>query len=120
MIELENFIVKGIISSNKNVPENTEERIKELNEKIFDLEEENKLLNQKIKLLDDPLRETLENKDNKTQELNKLKEFELRLADIENHLTSKFRYKFKQSLQIITQKRNSIRNSMKTFSQKII
>jgi hypothetical protein len=97
LIELENFIVKGIISSNKNVPENTEEIIKELNEKIFDLEEENKLLNQKIKLLDDPLRETLENKENKTQEFNKLKEFELRLAEIENHLTSMLRYKFSKA-----------------------
>ena len=90
LIELENFILLGVLSSNKLGIDNSEERISLLNKRIFDMEEENKKLHDQLKCLinEKQIDEGKEGENKKEEELQKMKEFENRLLELENQLTS--------------------------------
>ena len=90
LIELENFILLGVLSSNKLGIDNSEERISLLNKRIFDIEEENKKLHDQLKCLinEKQIDEGKEGENKKEEELQKMKEFENRLLELENQLTS--------------------------------
>ena len=90
LIELENFILRGVLSSNKLGIDNSEERISLLNKRIFDMEEENKKLHDQLKCLinEKQIDEGKEGENKKEEELQKMKEFENRLLELENQLTS--------------------------------
>lgn len=90
LIELENFILRGVLSSNKLGIDNSEERISLLNKRIFDIEEENKKLHDQLKCLinEKQIDEGKEGENKKEEELQKMKEFENRLLELENQLTS--------------------------------
>jgi hypothetical protein len=93
LIELENFIVKGVIQSNKHYPAeghneiHIEEKLRILNEKIFDLEDENKALKDEIEQFRQDYRTFPDEKKNE-KELNRLKTFENRLLELEKQLNS--------------------------------
>lgn len=88
LIELENFIIKGVLSSYKQGNEiNFDEKIGFLNQKNFDLEKENKNFQEQLRtLLHD--KECNEAEMIKQQEIKKMKELENRLMEVENKLTS--------------------------------
>ena len=86
LIELENFIIKNQLPAQKK--DLSEDNIKILNEKIFDLEEENRNIKDKFKRMmpekdDNPIDSQING------DFSKMKELENRMIELENHLTSK-------------------------------